>query len=239
MKVKVLIADDAATVRAVTKSMLKQSFPNIIVEEAVNGKEAQHLLEQFHYDLVISDWEMPEMSGDELLLWMKKTPGLKNIPFIMVSARNDAESVKKAIELGANSFIVKPYTAEILTQRIVAVVGGFDRRENERFHIDGSVTIHAENCAASDPIPGKITDISMLGMQGVFSGKNLILPVLGSVTLDIKLQGGFVLNGLEAFIVRMQAGENAKEVKIAFKNNIPADKQQKLKVFLKDLALLS
>lgn len=197
----------------------------------MNGSEAKLKIEQFHYDLVISDWEMPGMCGDELLIWMKNTPGLKDIPFIMISAKNDSESVIKAIELGANSFIVKPYTAEILTQKIVAIVAGFDRRESERFHVNGTVTIQSSTCTIS----GKITDISMCGMLGVFSGKHIILPMLDGVELDIMLGGGFTLNGLEGFIVRTQAGGDSKEVKIAFKNFIPTAKQEKLKDFLKTL----
>lgn len=231
MKVKVLIVDDAATVRTTAKYILKQSFPHIIVEEAVNGNEAKLNLEQFHYDLVISDWEMPEMCGDELLIWMKNSPKLRDIPFIMISAKNDSASVRRAIELGASSFIVKPYSAELLTQRIVAVVNGFDRRASERFHVNGAVTIQSN----TGPISGKITEISMGGFQGVFSGKHLKLPILEAVELDIKLEGSFTLEGIEGFIVRTQAEGDSTEIKIAFKHIIPPEKQDKLNDFLKNL----
>lgn len=114
---KILTVDDMATMRKIIKSLLTQlGYTN--VDEAENGKEALAKLKQQRYDLVLLDWNMPEMDGIILLQEIRKDPDLKNIPVIMVTAEAKKENVLQAIQTGANNYIVKPFTAETLKEKM-------------------------------------------------------------------------------------------------------------------------
>lgn len=108
----VLIVDDAAFARDIIKKAMRSRFPHFKLEEAVNGKQAQARLQQGTYHLVLCDWEMPEMAGDELLTWTRQNPKFKDIPFILITSRGDKENVVRAIGLGVSNYIVKPFTTD-------------------------------------------------------------------------------------------------------------------------------
>ena len=117
---RILIVDDMATMRKIIKSLLNQlGYTNI--DEAENGKEALAKLKQSKYDLVLLDWNMPEMDGITLLQEIRKDPQLKDIPVIMVTAEAKKENVLLAIQSGANNYIVKPFTAETLKDKLEKV----------------------------------------------------------------------------------------------------------------------
>jgi len=114
---KVLVVDDFATMRKIVKNVLKQiNIDN--VAEAENGKQALNLLKNEKIDLIISDWIMPEMTGIEFLKVCKDDEQIKKIPFIMVTAEAQKDSVVEAIKSGVDSYIVKPFTPEKLKETI-------------------------------------------------------------------------------------------------------------------------
>ncbi|WP_219063080.1 response regulator [Pseudomonas sp. UMAB-08] len=117
-KVSVLVVDDAPFIRDLVKKGLRNYFPGIHIEDAVNGRKAQVLLERQTFDLVLCDWEMPEMSGLELLTWCRGQDNLKALPFIMVTSRGDKENVVQAIQAGVTDFIGKPFTNEQLLTKV-------------------------------------------------------------------------------------------------------------------------
>jgi len=117
-KVSVLVVDDAPFIRDLVKKGLRNYFPGIHLEDAVNGRKAQALLARESFDLVLCDWEMPEMSGLELLTWCRQQDGLKTMPFIMVTSRGDKENVVQAIHAGVSDFIGKPFTNEQLLTKV-------------------------------------------------------------------------------------------------------------------------
>ncbi|QLF93269.1 response regulator [Pseudomonas sp. ABC1] len=117
-KVSVLVVDDAPFIRDLVKKGLRSQFPGIVLEDAVDGRKAQQLLMRERFDLVLCDWEMPEMSGLELLTWCRAHETLKSIPFIMVTSRGDKENVVQAIQSGVSDFIGKPFTNEQLTTKV-------------------------------------------------------------------------------------------------------------------------
>lgn len=92
-KVSVLVVDDASFIRDLVKKGLRDHFPGIQIDEAVNGRKAQQMLMRQTVDLILCDWEMPEMSGLELLGWCREQDALKTTPFIMVTSRGDKENV--------------------------------------------------------------------------------------------------------------------------------------------------
>nr|WP_314570287.1 response regulator [uncultured Pseudomonas sp.] len=117
-KVSVLVVDDASFIRDLVKKCLRNYFPGIKLEDAVNGKKAQAILMRESFDLVLCDWEMPEMSGLELLTWCREQPHLKAMPFVMVTSRGDKENVVQAIQAGVSGYVSKPFTNEQLLSKV-------------------------------------------------------------------------------------------------------------------------
>ena len=117
-KVSVLVVDDASFIRDLVKKCLRNAFPGIKIEDAVNGRKAQAMLTRDAFDLVLCDWEMPEMSGLELLTWCREQDHLKTLPFIMVTSRGDKENVVQAIQAGVSDFVSKPFTNEQLLTKV-------------------------------------------------------------------------------------------------------------------------
>ncbi|MHC8356699.1 response regulator [Pseudomonas sp. LB3P81] len=117
-KVSVLVVDDASFIRDLVKKCLRNYFPGIRIEDAINGKKAQALLAREAFDLVLCDWEMPEMSGLELLTWCREQDNLKSMPFVMVTSRGDKENVVQAIQAGVSGYVSKPFTNEQLLTKV-------------------------------------------------------------------------------------------------------------------------
>jgi len=117
-KVNVLVVDDAPFIRDLVKKCLRNAFPGMVIEDAVNGRKAMTLLGKEHFDLVLCDWEMPEMSGLELLTWCRQQPEMKALQFIMVTSRGDKENVIQAIQAGVSDFVGKPFTNEQLLTKV-------------------------------------------------------------------------------------------------------------------------
>jgi DNA-binding response OmpR family regulator len=117
-KVSVLVVDDATFIRDLVKKGLRDHFPGIRIEEAINGRKAQQLLSRQSIDLILCDWEMPELSGLELLSWCREQDNLKTTPFIMVTSRGDKENVVQAIQAGVSDFIGKPFSNEQLVTKV-------------------------------------------------------------------------------------------------------------------------
>jgi CheY-like chemotaxis protein len=121
--IKVLVVDDASFVRDLVKRTIRTTFPNITLEEAVNGKKAQGMMNRVAFDLILCDWEMPEMTGMELLKWARQHEAYKKTPFIMVTSRGDKTHVVEAVQEGASDYLGKPFSAEQLTNKIVKALG--------------------------------------------------------------------------------------------------------------------
>jgi DNA-binding response OmpR family regulator len=117
-KVSVLVVDDATFIRDLVKKGLRDHFPGIQLEEAVNGRKAQQLLNRQAVDLILCDWEMPEMSGLELLSWCRGEEAHKGTPFIMVTSRGDKENVVQAIQAGVSDYIGKPFSNDQLVTKV-------------------------------------------------------------------------------------------------------------------------
>ncbi|TLX62235.1 response regulator [Stutzerimonas nosocomialis] len=122
-KVSVLVVDDAPFIRDLVKKGLRNHFPGIHIDEAVNGRKAQQMLARDPFDLILCDWEMPEMSGLELLNWCRSQDTLKQVPFIMVTSRGDKENVVQAIQAGVSDFIGKPFSNDQLTTKVRKALG--------------------------------------------------------------------------------------------------------------------
>ncbi|HPC02738.1 MAG TPA: chemotaxis response regulator CheY [Syntrophales bacterium] len=118
---KILVVDDFATMRKVVRNLLKQvGYENIA--EAEDGAIALRILKSQKVDFVISDWNMPNMNGLELLKAVRADGDLAKTPFLMVTAEALQENVIAAVKAGVSNYIVKPFTAEVLNEKIKKIV---------------------------------------------------------------------------------------------------------------------
>lgn len=114
---KILVVDDMSTMRRIVKNILKQlGFSNM--EEAENGQEALTKLRADTFGFVVSDWNMPVMPGIEMLRAIRADEKLKHIPVLMVTAEAQKENLIEAIQAGVNNYVVKPFTAETMQEKI-------------------------------------------------------------------------------------------------------------------------
>lgn len=118
----VLVVDDHASIRGLTRHGLNQIGVQTIVE-AADGQEALAAMSQRRFDLIIADWTMENMDGLELLARIRANPIIGRTPFILLTARNDSDSVRTAINAGVNNYIVKPFDVVTLRSKIEAVLG--------------------------------------------------------------------------------------------------------------------
>lgn len=114
---KILIAEDFASMRRIIKSVLRQAGYQQIIE-AEDGVAALRKLKSDDIGLVIADWNMPNMTGLDLLKTMRNDDTLKDIPFLMVTAEAKKDNIIEAIQSGASNYLVKPFTPDMLREKI-------------------------------------------------------------------------------------------------------------------------
>ncbi|MBN2514593.1 MAG: response regulator [Deltaproteobacteria bacterium] len=122
--IKILIVDDFATMRKVIRNLLKQGgYDNIV--EAEDGVMALSELKANKIDFVISDWNMPNMTGLELLKAVRADGDLSKTPFLMVTAEALQNNVVQAVKAGVDNYIVKPFTADVLNEKITEILAKY------------------------------------------------------------------------------------------------------------------
>ena len=125
MEHKLLIVDDSLSMRLIIKKMVEMSgFEAELLLEAGSGQEALKVLAENKVDLVLSDINMPEMSGMELLAKIKEDPALSSIPVVMISTEGSEERQREARELGASGYLMKPFQPEEVGAVLEEVIGG-------------------------------------------------------------------------------------------------------------------
>jgi two-component system chemotaxis response regulator CheY len=114
---RVLVVDDFSTMRRIVKNILRQlGFTNVV--EADDGTAAWEILNREKIDFVVSDWNMPQMTGIELLRRVRASEQHADIPFLMVTAEAQQENIIEAVQAKVSNYIVKPFTAETMKQKI-------------------------------------------------------------------------------------------------------------------------
>jgi two-component system chemotaxis response regulator CheY len=115
----VLVVDDSSTMRRIIKnSLFRYDFLEQNIFEAEDGVEALYILNSTHIDLIITDWNMPNMNGLELVKKVRNTNSFKDIPIIMVTTEGGKTEVITALKAGVNNYIIKPFTPSILKEKI-------------------------------------------------------------------------------------------------------------------------
>ena len=119
--IKVLVVDDFATMRRILKNILKQiGFKNLV--EADDGTTAWDVLEEQKIDLVLCDWNMPKMTGLELLKKVRANEKYAKVPFLMVTAEAQKQNVIEAVQAGVSNYVVKPFTAEAISEKLEKIL---------------------------------------------------------------------------------------------------------------------
>ncbi len=117
LKMKILVVDDFSTMRRIIKNLLRQ-IGYASIEEAEDGFQAYSKLKGGGFGFVVSDWNMPNMDGLELLKKIRSDEELKDLPVLMVTAEAEKEKVVTAIQAGVNNYVVKPFTGEVLKEKM-------------------------------------------------------------------------------------------------------------------------
>ncbi len=119
---KFLVVDDFSTMRRIVKNLLHDlGYPN--VTEADDGKTARPMLQAGGFDFLISDWNMPGMSGLDLIKAVRSDEKLKKMPVLMLTAEAKREQIIEAAQAGVNGYVIKPFTAETLKEKLDKILG--------------------------------------------------------------------------------------------------------------------
>ena len=129
---KILIVDDFPTMRRICKTLLRQmGYENFY--EAVDGEEGlARLRDNPDIEFVISDWNMPNMTGLELLLEMRDDPSLEHIPFVMITSETEKEHIVEAVKCGVSNYVVKPFTGATLKMKMDKVFSNMSGNSEEQ-----------------------------------------------------------------------------------------------------------
>jgi two-component system chemotaxis response regulator CheY len=116
---KILVVDDFSTMRRIVRNLLVElGFTNTLIQEADDGENALIMLRAQPFDLVVTDWNMPNMTGIDLLRAIRAEAALKGLPVLMVTAENNRDQIIAAAQAGVNGYIVKPFTAVTLKEKL-------------------------------------------------------------------------------------------------------------------------
>ena len=119
MAIRFLVVDDATFIRDMVKKQLRDRIPGCEVYDAADGARAIAELKKQRVDVILSDWEMPTMPGDEFLKWVRQQEHYQDTPFIMVTSRGDRDHVVQAIQAGVSDFITKPFSSDELLKKVL------------------------------------------------------------------------------------------------------------------------
>jgi two-component system chemotaxis response regulator CheY len=119
---KILVVDDFSTMRRIVRNLLVElGFTNTLIQEADDGNNALVMLRSQPFDLVVTDWNMPNMTGIELLRAIRSEAALKGLPVLMVTAENNRDQIIAAAQAGVNGYIVKPFNAVTLKEKLTKI----------------------------------------------------------------------------------------------------------------------
>ena len=120
---KILIVDDSSTMRRIIGNVVMQlGFTRDNFEEAEDGVKAWKLLSEAHYDVILTDWNMPNMNGLELVKKIRSEGTHQKTPIIMITTEGGKSEVIIALKAGVNNYIVKPFNAEVLKEKLDGVL---------------------------------------------------------------------------------------------------------------------
>lgn len=207
--VRFLVVDDSGIVRKMVRKIIEASFGSKYILEAPDGEEAVKVLEKEKVDIIISDWNMPRMSGDELLYRLRNEMGMEGIPFIMMSVNSSRDFVLTAIQLGATQYITKPFSPKEFEDKVRTSWNYAYKRRAQRYAAlpEHTVTIRLGDEEAA----AEIINISRTGVLLLLEYREgLRLFDTYELAAEIKNVGGkgtLSINPLVGTLVRLEVEE--------------------------------
>ncbi|MDF2182315.1 response regulator [Neptuniibacter sp. CAU 1671] len=225
-EIKVLVVDDARLIREHVSRIVKNHFPDYQVDAAEDGEVARNLMTKLTYDLILCDWEMPGMSGLEVLQWARQQPQYRDVPFVMITSRGERDYVLKAIQAGVNDYMGKPFEDASLVEKITKFAGKRIETSAESRR-KAAQMLAAGKSAAGQVKPQKkplglvqlrvavgllkcaLKDVTLQHARLALKREDGVPALLEQVVLDIEFAPGKVVQ-LNGFI----SGLNANELRI-------------------------
>lgn len=205
--VKFLVVDDSGTLRKLVRKVIESKLGVKQIFEASDGAEARKILEEHSIDIILSDWEMPNVSGDEFLFQVRNSPRWKDIPFIMMTSHGGRDFIMTAIQNGVTHYLVKPFTAAELEDRVRKSWNGAVKRQAERF---SSLPPHQLMVkVGGKAFSAQVVNISRLGVQLKMEFTENI-RIFGEYQLSLEFDSGpgkqpWAINPLFGTVVRMES----------------------------------
>ena len=113
-----LVIDDATFIRDLLKKNLRDRIVGAEIQDAASARKAQTLMKTNTFDLILCDWEMPEMTGEEFLRWVRNESAQPDVPFIMVTSRGERDYIVRAVQAGVSDYLGKPFKPETLLNKV-------------------------------------------------------------------------------------------------------------------------
>lgn len=202
-----LVADDSKTVRNLISHIIKSQFGAETVHTAKNGQEAFDIFRKEDIDIVISDWDMPVMSGEELLYKVRNESKNKDVSFLMVTSHGEKDFLVTAIQNGASQYIVKPFTPEEMEQKILLCWNSASKPKGRRYSDLPKHVFTAKFKTAS--VTASLVDISHVGALLELSyHEDIALFKACTAKLEIELPGvgkTLAIGPIAAMVVRLEA----------------------------------
>jgi CheY-like chemotaxis protein len=152
-KPNILLVDTTSFSLDLQKRILRGRFPKIEIYTATTGKQAQQTLQKYSIDLILCEWEIPEISGAELATWLRANNETKHIPIIMLTNQNDKAFIASAIKEGAVDYIPKPFSPETFLQKVVKALQKTGYQDNYKAQQDAVSLLTGGAKAAAKPAP--------------------------------------------------------------------------------------
>jgi len=202
-----LVVDDSSVVRHLISKYIRAAFGFDSIHTAKNGKEAFDIFQDNDIDIIISDWDMPVLSGEELLFNIRNNSKNKNVPFIMVTSHAEKDFIVTAIQNGVSYYVVKPFTSQDIERKIIECLNITKRRCCTRYK---NIPAHSSFVTFNRcDIQSSVIDISLEGAQLELDYQNDIL-LLKQCLLNIDMTLPDTLDRLEispiiSKVVRIEA----------------------------------
>lgn len=244
-----LVVDDSPTIKMLVKKVLENKIGAKSILMANDGREALEILKTQKVDFILSDWEMPHVSGDELLFQVRQNKDWKNIPFIMMTSHGGKDFIMTAVQSGVTHYLVKPFTSGEMEDRIRKSWNGAAKRRSDRF--SALPPHHLVVKGNGKSFQAKLMDISRTGclLKMEYSED---LHLFSSYELSVEFEtvdktGSFAVNPVSAVIMRLEndsgniyATSKLCQAAVYFNpRNLDKRVEQKLDELVKWLASLS
>jgi two-component system, chemotaxis family, chemotaxis protein CheY len=159
---RVLIAEDSSETRQLVCEMIKKRLGVNTIHEAADGIEAMSVLKNHKIDIVVADWDMPNLSGDKLLYEIRNNKEWEGIPFIMMTAHKERDFIVNAVQLGVTQYLVKPFTSRDLEEKVRKSLDHSVKRQAQRYT---DLPKHFLTMKiGKKSFPGEVINISRSGM---------------------------------------------------------------------------